>query len=481
MNFPENGIDRESIYSILQSKKKGDPNWHEGQTLSLVYHYNDEHLNFLKEIYGLYMQENGLNPLAFKSIKAMEDEVMQMVLHLFHAPETGCGAITTGGTESILLVMKTYRDLAKNIKGIKHPEAILPVTAHPAFMKACDYFGIKPVIIASDADYRVDLNKVRLAINKNTIVLVGSAPQFPQGVLDPIDALSSLGLEFNIPLHVDACVGGFYLPFMESPPAFDFSLPGVTSISADLHKYGYAAKGASALCYRDMKYMQHQFFVYENWPGGVYITANIPGSKSGGGIACAWATLNYFGKSGYQKITQETQEIANYVMNQINTFYPLTITGKPVMSIFGFHSLDPHLDIYRVAEIMVKKGWHIDKQIRPRGLHMMITINHKNVAEKLCLDLKESVKHVLDSPSEKISEQVALYGMMSDLPFRGVIKNELLKFFMNLYKPGSTNNETELGLSATQASDAPHPFILKIMSWYSRMLAWWRSLSGSRN
>jgi sphinganine-1-phosphate aldolase len=471
MKFPESGIDRDVIFKELAQKKQTDPKWHDGQTLSLVYHYSDEHLNFLKEVYGLYMQENGLNPLAFKSLKVMEDEVIQMALDLFHAPDTGCGAVTTGGTESILLALRTYKEYGKKIKGIKNPEAILPITAHPAFMKACDYFSIKPVIIDSDGDYRVDCKKVKAAINKNTIVLVGSAPQFPQGVLDPIEELSALALEFDIPLHVDACVGGFYLPFMKNPPIFDFRISGVTSISADLHKYGYAAKGASTISYRDMKYMQHQFFVYENWPGGVYVTANIPGSKSGGSIACAWATMKYFGKSGYEKLTQDTQEVANFVMDKINSFYPLAITGKPIMSIFGFQSLDPNFDIYRVAEIMHKNGWQIDKQIRPRGLHMMITINHKKVAEKLCHDLKLAVEEVLKSPSKEVSEQVAMYGMMSDLPFRGVIKNEILKFFMNLYKPGASLNDTD-----KSGSDAPPKAVLKIMGWYSKALAWCRSM-----
>lgn len=472
MNFPESGMDREKIYHLLANKKELDPKWHDGQTLSLVYHYNDEHLEFLKEVYGLYMQENGLNPLAFKSLKVMEDEVIQMVLDLFHAPGSACGAVTTGGTESILLALRTYREYGKKIKGIKKPEAILPVTAHPAFMKGCDYFGIKPIVIESSADYRVNLKKVKAAINKNTIVVVGSAPQFPQGVIDPLEELSQLALEFDVPMHVDACVGGFYLPFMKNPPVFDFRIPGVTSISADLHKYGYAAKGASTISYRDMKYMQHQFFVYENWPGGIYITANIPGSKSGGGVACAWATLKYFGKSGYQKLTQDTQEVADYVMNQINSLYPLCITGNPTMSIFSFNSQDPNFDIYRVAEIMHKKGWQIDKQIRPRGLHMMITINHKNIAEKLCQDLKEAVEFVFQTPSLEASSEVAMYGMMSDLPFRGIIKNEILKFFMQLYKPGSALIEMD-----NSQSKAPPKIVLKLMGWYSKALAWARSVT----
>ncbi len=472
MNFPENGMERETIFQDLAIKKASDPNWHKGQTLSLVYHHSDEHLNFLKEVYGLYMQENGLNPLAFKSLKVMEDEVIQMVLNLFHAPSTGCGAVTTGGTESILLALRTYKEYGKKIKGIKKPEIILPITAHPAFMKACDYFVIKPILIDSDKEYRVTVEKVKTAITKNTIALVGSAPQFPQGVLDPIEKLSLLALEYDLPLHVDACVGGFYLPFMKNPPVFDFQIPGVTSISADLHKYGYAAKGASTLTYRDMKYMQHQFFVYENWPGGVYATANIPGSKSGGGIACAWATLKFFGKKGYQKLTQETQEVADYIMKEINSMHPLQVTSNPAMSIFGFQSLEPKFDIYRVAELMHKNGWQIDKQIRPRGLHMMITINHKTVAEKLCCDMRSAVDYVLKNPSQEVSEQVAMYGMMSDLPFRGVIKNEILKFFMNLYKPGAALNETDMS-----SQDAPPPIVLKVMGLYSRILAWVRSLS----
>lgn len=471
MQFPSEGISRDKIFNELSKKKSSDPNWHEGRTMSLVYHFNDEHLEFLKNIYGLYMQENGLNPLAFKSLKNMEDEVMQMVLDLFHAPESGCGVITTGGTESILLALRTYKEYGKKIRGIKKPEAILPVTAHPAFVKACDYFGIKPVIIDSDSDYRVDVNKVRSKINKHTIVIVGSAPQFPQGVLDPLYELSQLGLEYDIPFHVDACVGGFYLPFLKNPPTFDFRLKGVTSISADLHKYGYAAKGASTLSYRDMKYMQHQFFVYENWPGGIYITSNIPGSKSGGAIACAWATLKFFGRNGYEKLTQDTQDVAEFVMKNINSLYPICVTGNPVMSIFGFQSLDPKFDIYRVAEFMHKKGWQIDRQIMPKGLHMMITINHKNIAEKLCSDMKEAVQMVLQNPSEKVSDTVAMYGMMSDLPFRGVIKNEVLKFFMNLYKPGATLVETNL-----TSENPPPKIIFRLIEIYTKISSWFRSI-----
>ena len=242
VRFPQNGLDSSEIHAQIEKKKAGDAKWDTGKMFGFIYHPGDEVGDTLKDVYLKYFYENGLNPSLFPSVRNMENEIVAMVSDLLHGDAQVVGNLTSGGTESILMVMKVARDkaLSENPQ-IKDPETILPVSAHPAFDKAAHYLGIKTIHVATGKDYRVDIERVRNAISGNTILLVGSAPCFPYGVMDPIEELGKLAIEYTIPFHVDACLGGFMLPFIERLgypiPPFDFRIPGVTSISADIHKY----------------------------------------------------------------------------------------------------------------------------------------------------------------------------------------------------------------------------------------------------
>mgnify|MGYP001000221556 CR=1 FL=1 len=290
MHIPENGQDQAALLEQMRSYGQEDADWRGGKTWSLVYSLGEEHTNFLKQAHGLFFSENALNPLAFKSLKRFESEVVRMAATMLHGDKDVVGTMTAGGTESCLLAVKTYRDLARAKRPwLRKPEMIVPESIHMAFEKGAHYFGVKPVRVPVDEHYRVDLDVVRKRINRNTALIIGSAPSYPFGVIDPIEGLGKIAQEKGIPLHVDGCLGGFMLPFVErlgnKVPPFDFRVPGVTSMAADVHKYGYSAKGASVILYRSMEYLKHQFFVYTDWSGGIFISPALLGTRCGGPIA----------------------------------------------------------------------------------------------------------------------------------------------------------------------------------------------------
>lgn len=314
MKIPEKGLARDQVLEMLREYKEGDVNYQDSKTWSLVYYLGEEHTRFLTEAYNTFISENALNPMAFKSLKRFEHEVVRMSADLLGGDDNTVGVMTSGGTESCLLPVMTYRDRAagRGLFRSKKPEMIAPQSIHVAWEKAARYFGVKMVHAPLRRDMRVDVDAVRKRINRNTILIVGSAPSYPHGVIDPIVELGTVAREHNLPFHVDSCLGGFLLPFVErlgyEIPTFDFRVPGVTSISADIHKYGYSAKGASVLLYRNMDYLKHQFFVHESWPGGVFISPALLGTRPGGAIAAAWASLKAIGMDGYLDLARRVME-----------------------------------------------------------------------------------------------------------------------------------------------------------------------------
>ncbi|MBC7690902.1 MAG: aspartate aminotransferase family protein, partial [Methylotenera sp.] len=340
VSLPKKGTARDTILEKLQSFRDKDANWHDGRTWSLVYHAGDEHTEFLKKAYCVFFHENALNPGAFPSLKKFEAEVVSMAANLFNGGETAAGTMTSGGSESIMMAVKTYRDQARALRPeITRPEMIVPITIHPAFNKAAQYFDVKAVHVAVGDDFRADLKAVEAAITPNTILIVGSAPAYPHGVVDPITEMAALALKHRIGCHVDACVGGFLLPFLKKLgrpiPAFDFSLPGVTSITADLHKYGFTAKGASVVLYRDKELRRFQFFTHTEWPGGLFASPSMTGTRPGGSIAAAWATLNAMGEDGYLEMAEKVMNTTETLQKGLQTL-GLKILGKPEMSVFAF-------------------------------------------------------------------------------------------------------------------------------------------------
>jgi sphinganine-1-phosphate aldolase len=438
--LPPKGLDRETILEKMKSIGGSDADFRTGKTWSLVYYLGEEYTDFLKDAYGAFFSQNGLNPMAFKSLKQFESEVIRMTARMLHGGELACGTMTSGGTESCLLAVKTCRDMARAKKPwIRKPEMIVPESVHVAFQKAAKYFDIKLISAPLAGDYRVDVRAVAKSINRNTIMLVGSAPCYPFGVIDPIEDLGQLAQKHRVPLHVDACLGGYLLPFAEklgNPVApFDFRVPGVTSISADTHKYGYSAKGASTITYRSMEYLRHQFFIHETWSGGLYVSPALLGTRPGGAIAAAWAAMMHMGEDGYRKLAGLTLETTRELIDKINAIPELKVIGKPDMSVFAYTSTRKDIGIYAVGDRMEQKGWHIDKIQKPEGLHLMVTANHKQVVDEFIADLKEAVAEVRKRPELAQQGGAAMYGLVANIPLRGMVRKNVLKMMEGMYGP----------------------------------------------
>jgi glutamate/tyrosine decarboxylase-like PLP-dependent enzyme len=380
----------EEVLASMRRARDHDVKWREGKAWCLVYHAGDDIADLLKKAYTLFFSENGLNPMAFPSLKKFEAEVVAMTASLLGGDSQTVGNMTTGGTESLLMAVKTARDWARVHKPeATAPEMILPATAHPAFEKAAHYFSVKPVHIPILPDFRANVVATRAAISPNTILIVGSAPSYPQGVVDPIEDLAEIAQEHNLPCHVDACVGGFMLPFVRKlgypVPDFGFEVPGVTSISVDLHKYAYAAKGASVILYRDAALRRHQFFVYTDWSGGIYPSPTMTGTRPGGPIAAAWAIMNHLGEEGYLSITDTVMKTVSKLREGVDAIPGIEILGNPAMSILALGS--DRLNIYEVGDELTLRGWHMDRQQFPPSLHLTVTHAHTRVADQFLADL----------------------------------------------------------------------------------------------
>jgi len=438
--MPEQGRNRNEVLSELeQISSKEKDRWSDGFVSGTVYHGDQQHIEFLNQVYALNSQTNPLHSDLFPSISKYEAEIISMTADMLGSGNTNdeiCGSVSSGGTESILLAMKTYRDWARKEKGIRNPELVVPLTAHAAFNKASEYFNIKLRQVPVDENYQVDLKKVKRAINSNTIAIIGSAPTFPHGVVDPIPELAQLATSRGIGLHVDACLGGFILPWVKKlghdVPEFDFSLDGVTSMSADTHKYGFAAKGTSVVLYRGLELRRYQYFTITEWPGGLYFSPTFAGSRPGALSAVCWATLITMGKQGYMDVAKKIMEAADKIKAGIAEIPELTILGKPLWNI-SFASKD--MDVYRIMDRMTEKNWSLNGLHKPSCVHICLTLRHtqKGIAEKFIADLKEAVEYVKNNP-QKEGGLAPVYGLAATLPLRGTVGNLLRKYMDTIYK-----------------------------------------------
>lgn len=412
---------------------EGDAKWKDGKTFSLVYNAGVNEL--LKAAYGEFLAENGLSPVAFPSLRRMECEVVSMTASLFHGDDAVAGTMTSGGTESIMMAVKAARDFARKTKGISAPEMVVPCTVHPAFNKAAHYFGVKLLQAKMAPDFRVDVSDLERLIGPNTVMIVGSAPPYPHGVIDPISELAAVANRRGVWLHVDACLGGYFLPFAErlgrAIPPWDFRVPGVTSISADLHKYGYAAKGASVVLYRNADYRRHQFFTYAGWNGGLYASPSFCGTRPGGAIAAAWAVMNHLGEEGYLSRAQKVLETADAMRQGIERISGLRVLGAPHMGVFAFTS--DHLNVYELGDAMDARGWRLDRQMDPTSLHCMISPAHEQVLDLFLSDLKECAAN-LTSGHPAPEGSAAMYGMVGSVGDRAQVDEFLLSFLDGLFE-----------------------------------------------
>ena len=386
-----------------------DLNWKQGRAFSLAYYAGADVQEVADQALAMYASTNGLNADAFPSLKKFQSEVVQMVNAWVHGGDQAAGFMTSGGTESILLAVKGSRERGRQEKGITTPNVVLPTSAHAAFEKACYYFGLESRRITVDAEWRADVTAMSAAIDSNTVLLVGSAPQYPQGVIDPISEIAALGLSMDINVHVDACMGGVTLPFLERLgmpiTPWDFRVDGVTSISVDLHKYGYTAKGASVILHRNKKLRSYQTFVTDNWLGGFYGSSGVLGTKSGGPMAAAWAVMNYLGDDGYLRLTKAAYDACQQLADAIEQFPELQLRARPDSTLLSFGARETHddslpmFDIYAVADLLAQRGWYVDKQSPPASLHCTVNAVHGAVIDDFLIDLRWAVDEVVTNDS----------------------------------------------------------------------------------
>ena len=409
LRLPLQGTSGDSVLERMKELRERDANWRAGKTWSLVYHAGDEVAEFLRDAYTMFFSENGLNPMAFPSLRRFEAEVVAMTGALLGGDAQTAGSMTSGGTESILMAVKTARDWARaNEPAVSVPEMLLPATVHPAFRKAAHYFGVKPVQIPVLSDYRADVKAARAAVTPSTILIVGSAPSYPQGVVDPIEDLAQIAVEHKLLCHVDACVGGFMLPFVRKlgypVPQFDFGVPGVTSISVDLHKYAYAAKGASVILYKNKALRRFQFFVSTDWSGGIYASPTMTGTRPGGSIAAAWAIMNHLGESGYLAIADTVMQTVARLREGIGAIEGIDVLGDPAMSVLAIGS--KRFNMYEIGDELTLRGWHMDRQQRPPSLHLTVTPAHAQVVDQFLVDLEHAARQARRFGRAKLSGAV---------------------------------------------------------------------------
>jgi len=395
MALPENGRPLDDVLARLDTLQTRDVDWHGGRAFSLAYHAGDDVLAVGKEAHARYLSTNALNPAAFPSLRTLQGEVVGAVAGLLHGGSEAAGFVTSGGTESLLLAVKAARSRGHE-RGVTAPEMVVPASAHAAFEKGAEYFGVRAVRVPVGDDFRVDPTVMERAITPNTVLLVASAPSYPQGVIDPVAEIAALAEARGISCHVDACMGGITLPMMErlgyAIPPFDFRVPGVTSISVDLHKYGYTPKGASVIVHRTKALRKHQTFTTDNWLGGLYGSSGILGTRSGGPIAGAWAVMHYLGESGYLRLTRLARDATETLVAGLRGMPGVRILGEPAVTLVAFAFDDA--DAFAVGEALGRRGWFVDQQKPPPSLHCTVNAVHGPVITQFLDALRESMAEV---------------------------------------------------------------------------------------
>lgn len=393
-----------AVLAELDERRARDPEVHGGRLFGLVYPTGREDIEgLIRSVYERFLFSNALNPHRFAELAGIQREVVTMAADLVHrAPNTtpagplgpAPGSTTSGGTESILMSMLVNRERAR-AKGIERPQILAPRSAHPAYAKAAHYFGMDYLPIPLDDRFQADVGAARSLVTDRTCVIVASALSYPHGVIDPVAELAGMARDHGIGCHVDACIGGFVLPFMEMlgrrVPPWDFRVDGVTEISMDLHKYGYVPKGLSVVLHRDDDWFSHQAFVYEGWGAGLYGTPAVAGARSGAPIVAAWALMQYLGTDGYREIVKDLCCTTDRLREGIAGIGGLEIVGGTIGPVLALRS--ERTDLYAVADVMDDRGWHLNRNTDPYGLHLMVSPVHGQVVDALLSDLAEAVAH----------------------------------------------------------------------------------------
>ena len=391
--LPEEGRPVDAINGSLSELAADDRDWRTGRTFGLVFDGGEDVRAVGRDAYVRFMSENALNPIAFPSLGRMHADVVAMIAGLLHHPRPSgdVGFMTAGGTESLLMAVKAARERGR-ARGVTEPMMVIPTSAHAAFSKGGESFGVEVLRVPVRGDFRADLDATAAALDDRTVLVVGSAPNYPHGVIDPIPELAELAATVGANFHVDACMGGMMLPFMEQlgepVPPWDFRVPGITSISADLHKYGYTPKGASVILYAEEARRLDQVFLFDGWSGGFYASPAMLGTRSGGPIAGAWAVLQYVGASGYRRLTRDTLDAARRIIAGTRAVDGLDVVGEPDMTLLAITGAPgSDLDVFAVEDGLGVRGWHLDRQSGPESIHATVSRGNVPIVDEFLADL----------------------------------------------------------------------------------------------
>jgi glutamate/tyrosine decarboxylase-like PLP-dependent enzyme len=410
--LPEIGWSATDVFDSLEVMRARDVRWREGRAFSLAYNAGPDALAVAEEAYRRFSGENALSTDAFPSLKQIQAEVVAMAGVWLGATPNSAGFMTSGGTESILMAVKAARDRLLAERQIRQPNMVLPTSAHAAFAKAGAYFGVEVRRVAVGPDWRADVSAMRNCVDKNTVLIVGSAPQYPQGVVDDIVSIAKIASDAKINCHVDACMGGVTLAYLErlgeKIAPWNLQVPGVSSISVDLHKFGYTSKGASVIMYASRHLRSYQGFVTADWLGGMYGSSGVLGTKSGGSMASAWAVMHFLGDDGYLRLTRQAREATLQLASIIRNSPELVLRAEPESTLLCFGAQDPNsLNVFAVADELSKRGWYVDRQTPPDSLHCTVNAIHHDKIDWFAKDLRNSVETVL---SQRSTGNVGAYG-----------------------------------------------------------------------
>ena len=434
--LPKTGMGKEAVLKRLESFQAGDARWHDGRMFGLIYEAGPDVEEVVKAAHNMFLIQNGLNPTAFPSLVKMETEVVSIVAQLTGGDDDTVGSLTSGGTESIFMAMKSARDWAReHHPAVARPEIVVPVTAHPAWNKAAHYLGLDIKMIPVRDDFRADVDAIRAALTDSTVIIGGTAVTYPHGVVDPIVELGELAAERNLWCHVDACLGGLILPFLKKLgydiPPYGFDIPGVSSVSADIHKYAFTPKGVSTVMYRSRKLRKYQIFAYADWPGGIYATPCLAGARSGGAVAAAWAVFHYLGEKRFLELALKARRATERLIDGINAMDGLSVLSDPEATVFAFTS--ETRNVYEIPVRMKARGWHMDAQHMPPSLHMTVSPVHIDLVDRFLTDLKQSLAETPPADAAEMSDQAAMYAMLGTMPDRASARALAVDYINDLY------------------------------------------------
>jgi glutamate/tyrosine decarboxylase-like PLP-dependent enzyme len=437
VQIPRQGLDRDTLFATLARYQEHDLDGRSGRAWAYAYDAGRDVEEVAKKAHSMLLSANGLDPTVYPSLARLENEVVRMAATHLAGDARVVGTFTSGGTESILLAVKAARDRARARQpDLAEPEMILPETAHAAFHKAAHYLGLRVVQTPVDpVTWRADVTAARHAVSPRTVMIVGSASSYGPGVVDPIRELAEIALERDLWMHVDGCIGGFLLPYFRrfgaTFPDFDFSVPGVSSISMDFHKYAFAPKGASVVLYRDKDLRRHQIFACSRWTGYTVVNTAVQSSKSGGPLAAAWATLHYLGDQGYERLARRIYDTTQALCDGIVRIPGLELLVRPDMSLIAFTSRE--VSIFHLIDEMKVRGWYVQPQLgyggHPAAAHLLVSPAHDRMVEPFLADLAAGVLAARGRPPSRLAE-TARQALFAIRP--GDLRPELFSQFFEL-------------------------------------------------